>query len=116
MLPELDVLPALGEPMEILEMQDGEIVEFTVERHELGKALIHPRDGREAKVIRVLRVYVPQADKPTLPYWWDITSQGTIAGMLPHLERRGARRPRLRLTKRGSGPRGRHTMEVLPAG
>lgn len=114
MLPDLDKLETLGEPYEILELAAGETRRITPESWQLGKATIHPRDGREPKTIRVLRVHVPYSLKPTLPHWWDITAQHLVAGMLPWLERLTTNPVVFTVTKLGEGPRARFTMTTEP--
>jgi len=111
---DIDKLPDLPGPYEILELADGQSIEIRPIRWEIGKAEIQPRDGRPPKVIRILRVHVDPAEKPTLPHYWDITSQHLVAGLVGQLEARRGRPARYRITKHGEGPSARFTLEVLP--
>jgi hypothetical protein len=76
----------LAKPYEIYEWRDGETREFTILRYEEGELEIHPRDGREAKTVPVLRIHVPPEEKPAFPQYWDMTSVRLVAqlkAMLP---------------------------------
>jgi hypothetical protein len=114
MLPELEKTEALTGPYEILELLDKQVVALQPLRFQLGKALINPRDGRAAKVIHVLRLWVDKTSKPTLPDYWDITAAHLIAGMIGHLESGGGLKKSYKITKYGSGARARFTLDVLP--
>lgn len=79
-------MPELSKPYEIYEWRDGETREFVIARYELGELEIHPRDGREPKVVNVMRIHVPPETKDTFPAYWDLTSQRLVAqlrGILP---------------------------------
>jgi len=114
MLPALDSLEPMSEPFEILELRDGETAVLVPVRWELGKATITPRDGRPPKEIRVLRVHVDPADKPTVPAYWDITSQHLIAALLPYLEQMPGHRWRFTIRKHGWDARARFRLEAVP--
>lgn len=114
-LPDVADLDPMPEPFELLELRDGEHIDLRIERHELGKATIHPRDGRPARTIQVLRVYVPDADKPTLPRYWDVTSKHLASALLGYLDGGHGAGRTFRVTWHGKGPAGRPTLEVLPA-
>lgn len=107
-------LAAIPGPFELLELADGTTMTLRVERWEIGKATINPRDGRAPQLIPVLRVHVPAADKRTLPAWWDITSKHLIAGLLGYLEAGPAPWPAFKITWYGRGPRGRPSLETIP--
>lgn len=111
---DLDQLERMPEPFELLEMSDGQVRDLRVESWTLGKATIHPRDGRPAKEIPVLRVHVPAADKLTLPAYWDVTSKHLVAALVGHLEAGNAKGRTFRITWHGTGARGRPSLEVLP--
>ena len=113
---DVEQLPPMPEPFELLELHDGQVFDLRAESWELGKALIHPRDGRPAKTVPVLRVHVPAADKATLPAYWDLTSKHLIAALVGHLDAGGDARPLFRITWHGVGARGRPSLEVLPGG
>ena len=115
MIPALDTLADLGEPFEILDLPDGGAMELLPIRWELGRGLIHPRDGRPAHNIPVLRLHVAPADKPTEPRWWDVTAKTLIAGLLGYLEAPGGRRFRFIIVKTGVAPTARFTLDARPA-
>lgn len=98
--------------MELLELVDGQAIELRILRWEAGRATIHPGYGDRPKLIRVLRVWVPPADKPVGPDYWDITSQTLMYQMQPYLERVGFQTRIYRITKHGVAPRARFTLEV----
>lgn len=118
MLPSLDELQAIGDPMEYLELLDGETRKIRPVSWEIGKANIEPRDGRPPKAVRVIRLHVTPADKPELPHYWDVSAQHLLAGLLPYLERMPAQRHTFTITKHGRRPKARFTLdaEPLPAG
>lgn len=113
---DLDQLDRMPEPFELLEWSDGQTMDLRIESWSLGKALIHPRDGRPAKEVPVLRVHVPAGDKPTLPGYWDITSKHLIAGLVGYLEAGRVSGRIFRITWHGTGARGRPSLEVIPGG
>lgn len=114
-LGKLEDLDELAGPYEIMELRDGERIDLHVERFELGRAEIRPRDGRPPHEVPFLRVFVPAADKVELPRYWDITAKHLIAGMLGYLDA-GIRAGRtFRITKHGKAPRARFTLDVLAA-
>lgn len=106
---------AIESPYEVLELAAGQSVRIRVERWEVGEMSISPRDGRAAKVIRVLRLHVPRPDKPTFPHYWDATATTLIAQLLPMLPDIRDRRRSLTITKVGSGPSARFAVDVAPA-
>lgn len=112
---DLDQLERMPEPFELLELADGQTIDLRVETWALGKATIHPRDGRPPKEIPVLRVHVPAGDKPTLPTYWDLTSKHLVAALVGYLEAGADARRIFRITWHGSGARGRPSLEILPA-
>jgi hypothetical protein len=76
----------LSTPYEIYEWSDGETHEFTILSYDDGLLTIHPRDGREPKEVKVLRLHVPESEKESYPFYWDLTSQrlvGQLRAMLP---------------------------------
>ena len=107
-------MPELAKPYEIYEWQDGETREFTIERYEQGELEIQPRDGRASKVVPVLRIYVPAAEKPTFPPYWDLTSTRLVAQLVSVLGvHRGARR-RVKVTAIGTAPRTHYSVTSVP--
>ena len=114
MLPELDNLDPLSEPFEMLELLDEQEIILKPKGFMLGKAMINPRDGRPAKLIRVLRVDLSRDDKPTLPQYWDVTSVNLIAGLMGHFTQRDYLRKTYTIKKHGEGPRARFTLDISP--
>ena len=113
-LAPVNELPPMPEPFEILELGDGDSITLSVERWELGRALIKPRDGREAHDIPVLRLHIPAGDKATLPAYWDVTSKHLIAGLLGHLEAGQAKTHSFTVTKHGEAPTARFALTTVP--
>lgn len=109
-------LPEINEPFEMMELLDGQSITLDIGKWELGKTTIQPRDGRPAREVPVLRAHVPETQKPTLPHYWDITSKHLVTGLLGFLERDPPGRWRFTVTKRGSGPAARFTLQADPLG
>jgi len=109
---ELEIIP---EPYELLDMVDGQTVTLRPQSWDLGKCLIHPRDGRDPRWVPCLRVAIPAEDKATIPLYWDITSKHLIAGLLGYLESGPASRHSFKITKHGKPPMARFTLEAIPA-
>jgi hypothetical protein len=109
-MPYLDhgELPELAGPYEFLDATPNQPVTIRVIRFAQGKALIQPRTGQPAKWIPVLRVWVPDGDKLTLPPYWDITAKHLQAAMLAWLEGPGNGTGKFLFTKTQLGPTGRH--------
>lgn len=104
----------LARPYEIYEWGDGETREFTIERWEEGELEIHPRDGRPSKEIKVLRVHVPEEEKPTFPHYWDLTSSRLVAQLRPILRTRKYGRTRIKVTAIGRAPRTHYSVSLIP--
>ena len=115
MLPDIADMESMPEPFEILELYAGQEIKLRPGTWKLGKALINPRDGRPARIIRVLRVNVSKEAKPTLPAYWDITSAHLIAGLVGHFEQADYARKVYKIKKLGAGPQARFTLDVSPA-
>ena len=101
-------------PMEILELSDGESYSFHVLNFQIDEGIIRPARAPGGKAIRILRVHVPATDKPTFPFYWDITGQGAVAQMLPLLENRQYQGRTFTLRASGAGPKKRYALEVSP--
>ena len=114
MLPDIADMESMPEPFEILELYAGQEIELRPGSWRLGKALINPRDGRAARIIRVLRVDVSKEAKPTLPAYWDITAAHLIAGLVGHFEQPDYRAKVYKIKKFGQGPQARFTLDVSP--
>jgi len=104
----------LAKPYEIYEWRDGETREFTILRYEEGELEIHPRNGREAKTVSVIRVHVPPEEKPEFPHYWDLTSARLVAqlkGILPGIR---ALPIKITVTAIGTAPRTHFSVSRVP--
>lgn len=106
-------LPALPGPYEMFQPRPGLAVTMNVVKWELGRTDIQPRDGRPAKTIPALRLWLKPGDKLTAPGYWDCTSKHLIAAALPFLADPNHSH-RFKITLRGSGPAARPEFEALP--
>lgn len=72
---EVEKLPELAPPYEILELEPGKEYKFTVAGYEVGKMTIVPRKypSPGQKTVVAVRIHVPQREKPAFPHYWDIT-------------------------------------------
>lgn len=104
------LLPA---PAEILDLADGESVEFRVLRWEDGELEIRARGAPAARKVRTLRMHVPPEDKPVGAPYWDATAGNLVARLLPILDMVVRDGRRLRVTKHGVAPAARHQVDVL---
>lgn len=75
----------LDRPYEIYEWKPREERTFTVLSWEKGELEIQPKD-RPAKMIAVVRIHVPEEEKPTFPHYWDLTAARITAQLIPLLE------------------------------
>lgn len=103
---------AIDKPHELLELADGGFIQTRVDRFEVGEMDISPRDGRPPKTIKAIRIHVPPADKPFFPFYWDLTAGTLVAQMEPMLPGIVQRKAVLKITKRGTGPSARFSVEV----
>lgn len=103
----------LEAPMEILELNDGESATFTVTAHQIDAGTIKPASAPGGKLIRILRVHILKTDKPTFPYYWDITGAGAIAQLLPLLDSGAYKDRAFKITAMGDGVKKRHAVEVV---
>jgi len=104
----------IAPPHEILDLGDGESVEFRVTKWEQGIGLIFPDRAPYGVITDILRVHVPEEDKEFVPYFWDITSRTLIAGFKPILEAPDWRRAKFRITKIGIPPHARFRLRRIP--
>lgn len=106
---------AVNPPYDLLELRpEGELV-TRVKAFEEGPMPVTPRDGRSAKIVLGVRLFVPPEDKQTSPDYWDVTSQ-TVKPSLLVLARQAVTSGRwLKLHKYGSGVGARFGVELLPA-
>jgi len=107
-------MPELTKPYEIYEWKDGETKEFTIERWEEGEVEIHPRDGRPPKMAPVLRIHVPMEEKPTFPYYWDLTSTRLTAQLRSILGTHVGARRRVKITAIGEAPLTHYSVTWVP--
>jgi hypothetical protein len=105
----------LTSPFELLELQDGESVNFRAERYEKAETTIVPKHLPTGKRVTALRVHIRHEDKPTFPYYWDLTASTLVAQIEPHLRREDLARLRFTITARGIGPKKRFSVDVAPA-
>ena len=103
----------LDSPADLLELHDGQSVEFSPLRFLSGELVIQPRTSPVGKTVPALRIWVSLADKPSGAPYWDVTAGTTIARLLPILPELVSGRRRLRLTMRGIAPASRHQIDVL---
>jgi len=110
MAEELRELPG---PYELFELTDRESKEFSILNWEIGTIRISTLEVPTGKVVKTLRIFVPTADKPIGVNWYDITSQTLIAQLQPYLETRDYPKKRFIITKYGTKPKARFSLEVL---
>ena len=108
-------MPALEGPYEILELGDGGTLVLHPQRWAKGTMVIHPRFQREPKTINVIRVWVPTADKPLFPDYFDITAATLVAQIEPILKRSDLLELEIAITKHGIPPKARYAVEVRHA-
>ena len=100
-------IKTLEPPYEILDLGDGGQLRTTIENWQLGKMKITPRTIGEEKEILALRIWVPEDVKPTVPGYYDITSQTLIAGLRGYLEAPGWKDLVFTIVKHGVAPTAR---------
>ena len=105
----------LPKPFELLELNDGESASFAVLRYEKGITTIVPAHMPGGKLVDVIRVHVPPADKPLFPHYFDLLAASLVAQVEPHLKRPDLARLRFTVTAHGIPPKKRFTVEVRPA-
>jgi hypothetical protein len=103
---------AVESPFDILELPESGVLVTTVLSWELGQMSITPRDGRPQKIIKVIRIHVPQTTKATFPHYYDITAQTAIAQLSPILDDVVRNKRTLTLRKVGSGAAARFSIAV----
>ena len=105
----METLPG---PYEVLELEDEGILTTKISSFSVGEVLIHPAYKPDGKLIKALRIHVPEADKEYFPFYWDVTSQTLIAQLLPYLEQPGYAQRTYEITKHGVAPKARFTLTV----
>jgi hypothetical protein len=108
-------LPELPGPYEYWDMKDGETRKIRVLRWELGWTTIQPREQPPGttKRVRVLRLHLPPDIKPTLPYYWDISSNHLREALMPYLTQPGYEKYTYVITKYGVAPSARFTLDII---
>jgi hypothetical protein len=107
-----ETLEELPGPYEILEMTDREVRSLRIVAWQQGLMRIQTGEVPEGKTIKALRVFVPAQTKPIGVSWYDITSQTLIAQILPFLEQPNFSTKTFIITKYGTAPKARFTVEV----
>ncbi len=102
----------LPEPMEILELGDGDSFPLRILRWEKEDAIIRPAHAPAGKAVAVLRVHVPPETKAMSPFYWDITGKGAIALLMPYLQKPGFEKLTFVLGAVGVAPKKRFSLEV----
>lgn len=104
----------LPEPLEILDLADGQSIALKISSWRTGSGVIHPKypGAPTSQRVRILRIQVPPEYKATVPYYYDITSKTLIAGLMPYLERPGFEERVFTVTKIGIRPTARFTLKV----
>jgi len=102
----------LSEPMEILELGDGDSFPLKILRWEREEAIIRPAHAPQGKAVPVLRVHVPPETKATSPSYWDITGKGAVALLMPYLQAPGYQTKTFILSAVGVAPKKRFSLEV----
>ena len=109
-------LRRLVEPIEFLELPDGQSATLKIVSWERGSTVIVPkwRGAPPEKVIQVLRVHMAAGYKPYPPMYFDISSKTLIAQILPMLSEPGYENYEYIVTAHGVAPRKRFTLERRP--
>ncbi len=113
MVQQVEQLPELPPPAEILDLADQEGVSFKVTRWEVGKSFITPRGAPAGRWIRTLRMHVSAEDKPAGAPYWDATAGNLVARLEPMLPAVVSAGRTLRVMKHGIAPYARHQVDVL---
>jgi len=109
----VEPLIELTGPYEIFELTDRERKTLRISDWKVGTIKISTAEVPAGKVVKALRVFVPADVKPIGVNWYDITSQTLIAQLQPYLETPDYKKKTFVITKYGSAPRARFTLEVV---
>lgn len=99
-------------PYEILELGDGGSLELHPTAFTTGTMVIHPRWLPAGKTIKVIRIWVPESDKPLFPDYFDITASTLVAQLEPILRASDLRGLAITITKHGIAPKARYQVRV----
>lgn len=103
----------LEPPYELLDLEDGEAVDFVILRYLEGEVPIVPRHAPAGKEVPAIRVWVSPEDKPVGAPYWDITAGNLIARLKPVLGELVRTGRRIRVIKHGIAPAARHEVRFL---
>ena len=94
-------------------MADGETRTIRITAYEEGEALISPKyEGAPAtKRVPCMRLHLAPGIKPTVPYYWDITSTTLIAGLRSLLRLPDYTEKTITIKKFGIAPKARFSLE-----
>jgi len=104
----------LEPPIDLFDLPDGGELVTRVLRYQVERTIIKPPRAPEGVEVQVVRIFIPPADKPDEPKWWDVTAtrlQPTLVAVLPGVI---ADQSWIRIRKSGVAPRARFSLEVLP--
>jgi len=101
--------------MEFYEWKAREERTFTILRWEKSLYEITPRDGRPTKTILVIRIHLPEEEKPTFPHYWDLGGARLTGQLLPILEATRSFPIRIRVKADVPAPKTHYEVDLLPA-
>ena len=105
----------LPPPIEFLELAPGESRSFTIVSAEEGTTTIKPASAPQGKSIPVMRIHLQPESKLAPPFYYDISGTTLAAQLRPLVTQASWLPHRVTVTKVGSGPSARFTLEVAPA-
>jgi len=109
-------LPVLDGPMSFLELEDGQSVTYHPWRWDRGRALTAApwRAPGDVRWTEVLRLHVPESEKPMFPHYVDAGQKTLIPQLTPLLPSAVAVRQGIRILAVGTGPKKRFSVELVP--
>lgn len=113
-LPPLDQCEKLPDAIVLLELSVGSSLRTRITGFVVGKTWITPHDGRKPHWVHAIRIMVPEADKPAVPPYWDITGKKLCTALLPDLESGAYKTTVYTLTKITAPPVGDYTIRREP--
>jgi len=104
----------ISEPLEIMELADGQTLRLKAVRFEWGETVIHPRyaGAPVEKRIPVLRLHLAEGQKARGPLYWDLTSKTLQAQLKPLEKDLTASAREFTITAHGSGPSKRFSVRL----
>ena len=106
-------LPELHGPYELLELRVLQQMTLLITGGQLGRGQIVPRGSGQPKTVPMLRLFLEQGSKATIPPFWDCTAKHLIAALLPYLASDPTKYQYI-ISKQGTGPAARPTLDVRP--